>query len=211
MRRFCAALALAALFVLPGCSDEKVSCPPEIPPGYVSQNTIAGVLAHLKTAYNGKNAAEFSALLDDPFTFVFDPRDVGGPHNIPTSWDLAAEVQSATRMLGGQPNQDGYRPVSISLNFTSGADDTTGLDPTWRKVRLTQVQLYVDCRHQASGEQLIYEVNGDRADLYLRQTEAIDPFVGGRIWKIVRWEDKPIGWKAMTESTTWGTIKASWR
>jgi hypothetical protein len=204
-------LALAALLVIPGCSDEKVSCPPEIPPGYVSQNTIAGVLTHLKTAYNGKGAAEFTALLDDPFTFVFAPPDVGGEHGIPASWDRAAEVQSATRMFGGQANQDGYRCESISLNFTPGPDDTTGLDPTWRKVRLSQIQLSVDCRHEAHGDRLIYEITGDMADLYLRQTEEIDPFVGGRIWKIIRWEDKPIGWKAMVQTATWGKIKASWR
>jgi hypothetical protein len=180
------------------------------PDPYMRQTSIANCLFNLKLSYNQRNEAKFNDLLDATYQYIFDPRDVG-THGIPESWGRADEIVSATNIFTAQANADGYVCEHISLNFQSGSDVVSEVEPGWRKVTLTQITLLVDARHRDNGDPLRYEVIGDQADIHFIQTDAIDQPSGLRIWKIIYWVDKPIGAKTATEHTTWGRIKANWR
>ena len=192
---------LPILLVLVGCpfSPDKNKEPIDPPVSeYLERTSISNVLYNLKLSYNKKNIEEYKLLLHSEFTNVFDPNDIGGEHDIPESWGYADEVASATNLFGNQPNADGYRCETISLAFTAGADVESQY-PGWRKVTLTQVQLNVDTRHKDSGDQLLYQVLGDQADLFFVQTDETND-QGAKLWRIIRWEDKPVGAKLLAKN-----------
>jgi hypothetical protein len=211
MRWMLPAVAIASFALLIGCSDDSKKEEDLTPDPYKKQTSIENCLFNLKYAYNEQNTAKFTALLHDQFTFVFDPADVGGELEIPDSWAKADEAVSATNMFGGLANRKGYQCESVSLNFVSGADEQSPYDLTWRKVTLTQIQLLVSTHDHDTGEPLRYEAIGDKAELHFAQTNETDPASGKKIWKIIRWDDKPVMLKAAVEGTTWGRIKALWR
>ncbi len=188
-------LILPAFLLLAGCpfSPEKKD-PVDPPPDseYLALTSISNVISNLKKSYERMNYPEYSKLLADDFEYVFAPEDVGGPNNIPESWGKADELLSAEHMFSSQPNKDGYRADDIKLTFTAGSEETTPLDPTWKLVKLTQIHLMVNTNHPEKG-QLLYEATNDQAWLYFLQTTEVDPTSGKKLWKIVRWEDKPIG------------------
>lgn len=175
--------------------------------------SIANVLANLERSYQEKNYEEYSKLFDVAYEYVFAPQDVGGPDNIPMSWGRADELGSADNMLGSVQNMDGYRAEQITLSFTSGPDTSTDLNPNWRKVVLSEVDLRIIGRHDTTAEPLIYEVRGDKAEFYFIQTDETAPGTTDKIWKIVRWDDKPIMVHSAvaSQTTTWGQIKSIWR
>lgn len=188
-------LLLPILLGLAGCPfspSDNTDPPPPPPREYHERTAIDSVLFNLKLSYNKKNIEEYKDVLHSEFANFFSPNDIGGPHNIPESWGYADEVASATNLFGNQPNADGYRCETISLGFTAGPDVPSELGEGWRKVTLTQVQLNVDTRHQTNGDQLMYQVLGDQADLFFVQTDEIGSN-GGHLWRIIRWEDKPLG------------------
>jgi hypothetical protein len=183
-----------ALMVLTGCpfSPKKDGTKPVDPSTYLPQTTISNVLANLTQAYKKKNYDEYQKLLDSSYEYIFAPQDIGGENNIPASWGRADELVSAEHMFGGAANRDGYRAEEIRLAFTAGADTPTDLNPAWRKVILSNIILQIDSRHETSSDPLTYDVNGDKAELYFLLTEELWPGTDQRIYKIVRWEDKPI-------------------
>ncbi len=190
-------LALPVLLLLmAGCpfSPEKDPKPPVDPPDpdYVANTSITNVLANLKTSYNKQNIEQYKALLHQDYLYIFDPRDVG-THGIPESWIYPDEVASAEHLFRSDPNTDGYKMETISLNYLPGSDVVSQVEPGWRMVTLTQITLLVDTRHKDNGKQLLYQVIGDQADIHFIQTDAIDQASGLRIWKIIYWVDKPIG------------------
>ncbi len=200
---------LAVAFL--GCQGKSTE--PEIrpPSDYLPRTSIANLISNLKQSYEKLNFEEYALLPADGFEFVFAPEDVGGPNSIPESWGKADELLSASHMFGGQPNRYGYTANDIKVTFTIGPEETTPLDPAWRLVKLTQIHLMVNTAHPEQG-QLLLEVSNDQAFLYFVETPETDPYSGGKIWKIVRWEDKPIGLKSRAvESTSWGAVKGSFR
>lgn len=211
MRWTLPAAIVASFALLIGCSDDSKKRENLSPDPYLKQTSIENCLFNLKYAYGERNIEKFTALLGDQFTYVFDPQDVGGELAIPASWVKADEILSATNMFGGMVNRSGYQCDSISLSFRYGSDVASEHDLTWRKVVLSQIDLAVDSRHHESGDPLRYQAIGDRAELHFAETDEVDASSGKKIWKIVQWEDKPVGLMAATENTTWGRIKASWR
>lgn len=189
-------LALPVLMLfLAGCPfDPKKDTkdPPIINPDYVPNTSISNVLANLKTSYNKQNIEEYKALLHPNYMYIFDPRDVG-THGIPESWIYADEVESATHLFEKQPNSDGYKMETMTLNFTTGSDTQSEVEPGWRKVTLTQIMLLVDTVHKDNGDPLRYEVLGDQADIHLIQTDETDPNTHLKLWKIIYWVDRPVG------------------
>jgi hypothetical protein len=194
-----------------GCaSDSKKKVPDPDPSLYLPQTSIASVLANMTRAYEEMNYEEYRRLLDLSFVYIFAPQDIGGPNNIPPSWGLPDDLLSAARMFGHEVNRDGYIAESITLAFTASPDDSTDLGPNWRKVVLSNVNLEIRSRHETSGDLLSYQVLGDKADLYFVETAETVPGTSQRIWKIIRWEDKPLQYgSAMTMNTSWGLIKAN--
>jgi len=188
------------LILLAGCpfSPEKGGTkpddPPPPPPDYKVRTSISNVLFNLRLSWTEKNITEYTALLHPEFTFIFSPQDVGGPNNIPEEWGRADELESITNLFGSKANVDGYRCETIRLTFTAGPETPAQqYDTTWTKVTLTEVHLQVDSRHEISGLQLLYEVLGDQADFYFKETAEIDPVSQKKLWQIVLWEDKPRG------------------
>jgi hypothetical protein len=202
---------LLTVILAGGCaSDSKKKEPDPDPSLYLPQTSIANVLANLKRGYQEKNYGEYRKLLDAPFEYVFAPQDVGGPNNIPGSWGLADELTSANNMFSGLPNRDNYWADTIKLVFTAGADTPTDLNPNWRKVVLSNVNLEIESREMTSSDPLTYQIIGDKAELYFVQTDETAPGTDLRIWKIIRWDDKPISYGiAISQDFTWGQIKAN--
>lgn len=189
-------LLIPVLLLLNGCpfiTDSGGKKPPPPPPSdYFALTSISNVIANLKKAYPEMNYPEYAKLLHDEFEYVFAPEDVGGQNNIPESWGKADELLSTEHLFSKQENKDHFRADRITLTFVTGPEETTPIDPSWTLVKLTQIQLNVDSTN-SQGEQLIYEVVGDQAYLYFKQTDETDPTSGKKLWKIIRWEDKPIG------------------
>lgn len=211
MRLLCTILAFMSFLAFPGCSDDKKKGPDPEPDPYMKQTSITNCLYNLKLSYNQQNVAKYRSLIDLEYTYIFDPRDVG-MHGIPESWFYVDEVASAAALFDSLPNLDGYVCESISLNFTTGPETESEVDTTWTEVKLTQIQLLVDCRHRVNHDPLEYQVIGDQATLAFHETDETDPASGLKIWKIIYWVDQPTGGlKATTEPTTWGRIKANWR
>jgi hypothetical protein len=183
-----------ALVLLTGCpfSPKKDNKPPDPDPtSYLAQTSIPNVLENLKRAYTEKNYEEYRKLLDESYEYIFAPQDIGGPNNIPGSWGLADELTSANNMFSGLPNRDNYWAEKIKLAFTAGADTPTELNPNWRKVVLSNVNLEIESREMTTSDPLTYQVIGDKAEIYFVLTDETAPDSELRIYKIVRWEDKP--------------------
>jgi hypothetical protein len=211
MRRRLLVFSLFIMTFAAGCpSDSKKetgNIPLELQP-----TSITNLLTIFTGAYRGRNYDEYRNLFDGTFVYVFAPQDVGGPNNIPAEWSLTEDLLSTQHMFADAVNRDGYRTEEIHLIFTPGADTATDLNPNWRKVVLSNVNLEVAAREGTSNDPLTYQVAGDKANLYFVQTDETVPGTDLRIWKIVRWEDKPISLaSAKVRRTTWGLIKASWR
>jgi hypothetical protein len=201
-----------SLLLLAGCGSDSKKKPTDLePPLYFPQTSIANVLGNLRRSYHDRYFDEYRKLLDPSFVFVFAPQDVGGPLHIPPSWGRPDDLDSTTRMFGDTVNRDGYVTEEIQVTFDAGTDETTALNPNWRKVVLSNVVLEVLCRNPSTQDLLIYIVAGDQADLYFVETDEIAPGTDQKIWKIVRWDDKPIAWAAPKVATaTWGKVKAIW-
>jgi hypothetical protein len=207
--RLTALVLFAALFA-GGCRDgskkEAEHDPLELQP-----TSIAHVLALFQEACQGRDYDRYAALFDTSYEYLFAPQDVGGPNNIPEAWGRADELLSALHMFRGDPNRDGYRAEEIQLTFTAGPEEAVEGHPDWRKVVLSRVELQVIARHQTTHDLLIYQVLGDKEDFYFVPTNETAPGTDLQIWKIVRWEDKPIFKRnAKVRTATWGQIKAIW-
>jgi hypothetical protein len=79
------------------------------------------------------------------------------------------------------------------------------------KIVLTDVDLSVEHRDPAGGENIIFNVTGDRAHFFLYQD--MDELVDGvPVWKIFEWRDEKIraraGSQPFVELKSWGSIKA---
>ena len=138
-------LALLSLTLLVGCRSDSKKPPDADPSPYLTQTSIPNVLANLTLAYTKMNYEEYQKLLDSSYEYIFAPQDIGGENNIPASWGRADELVSAEHMFNGSANRDGYRAEEILLTFTAGADTPTELNPDWRKVVLSNVNL-IDSR-----------------------------------------------------------------
>ncbi len=202
---------LCTMMLAGGCaSDSKKRPIIDHPLEYLPQTSSTNVLANMARAYQEMSYEEYRKLLDVSFEYVFAPQDTGGPNSIPGSWGLSDELLSASHLLGRVVNSDGYLADAITVHFTQGPDTPADLNPEWRKVVLSNVNLEVAAREGTSNDPLTYQVIGDKANLYFVQTEETAPGTDLRIWKIIRWEDKPIGLRTgKSRNTTWGMIKAS--
>jgi hypothetical protein len=180
------------LLLMNGCpfitSGGDGPTPPQ-PSPYKPQTSISNVLDNLTKSYTEMNYEEYVKLFADftdaGYTYIFDPRDIGGPHNNPPSWGLAEEKVSAQHLFSKtDANFEGYVAVSTSLTFARGSEIPNDME-TWTKVVLSQIFLTVNTRQKDTRDPLDYLVQGDQANLWFVQN--------GAYWYIVRWEDQPFG------------------
>jgi hypothetical protein len=215
--RLAAWRALVVVVVLfAGCSSEKPTTPVSGGRGSLvvaadarstdrsAQATPEECLQSLRLAYQGRNSVEYRQLFANDFTFVFDPVDVNDPDNpTPISWGLADELSSAQRMFASESVD------LIQLNFTLAAPVPVPGDPRTVRVLMNNVYLQV-YTHNASGEPLVFLVEGGTQQFYLRPFPVITEARQRVIWKIVQWED--LGPAASrTEDNSWGRIKNYFR
>jgi len=209
-RAMLAALAIACL-VFTACDDDPAEPKKVTPSAYQDLTQEWHVLNNLAEAYDDKNVTRFEELLDAAsFVFYFDPGDVGGQLNIPTQWDYAAELQSATNMFTGEPGLNDNPILTIDLflfdienvawSDVSAHPDFPGETLREAVVRYDYfIDTTKDLQHITAGEPV--------ARLIVRN-------VGGT-WKIARWYDQPGGALlragASTEESTWGQVKALYR
>ena len=185
-------IAAAMMIAGAGCSDDdKVTPPtPENP-----RKSIAGVMQELIDAYQARDIARYAALFDNSsFVFVFDPTDVQGDPDIPPNWDWNEEQNSTRNMFEAELVE------RIQIDFVRGAptdpsESDRGERPFpsgTKKVTVTEVELSVDTRDPAGGENITYKVTGDQAIFFLVQ-DSVETQEGLPVWKIFEWRDKKIG------------------
>jgi hypothetical protein len=188
-------------------NDSPVSNDIPIETIYGARTAPANLIANLRLAWIHRDYFEYVRLFDPTFVFVFDPQDVGGPHGIPTSWSLAEEATSSARLFGGQPNADGYRALDVQLAFDAGAmRDSSGV----LLVGLANVSLDLLTRSGDGSASLDYIVENGGATLEIVQTTEIDPASGLPTFTITRWKDRTIA-SRLSQSVSWGLLKALWR
>ncbi len=182
----------AAVFLLPlvllllsGCPFITTGgdTPPPPPSDYRPQTSVSNVLYNLKKAYQEFNYDQYVRLLDESYTYIFAPQDIG-KEGIPPWWGLSDERVSAGNLFSKTvPNREGYIAESASLSFVSGPEIPNDVE-NWTKVVLSQIFLTITTRNKVTGDPLDYLVQGDQANLWFVQR--------GVFWYIVKWEDKPI-------------------
>ncbi len=189
-------LPMAALMI--GCFDNESKPTHIVPPPLTPDE----VVRKLEDSWNQFYYDSYQSILSDSFTFVFAPQDAGGPDNNPPTWGRTDELLSAQHMFSkNTPNRDGYIARNALLTFQIGADSSNNMNG-WTKIVLSQIFLTVSTRQETTQDPLDYLVQGDQANLWLDQENGE--------WKIIRWEDKPIGALGIRPST-WGSIKRLFR
>jgi hypothetical protein len=190
----------AAMLGCPWDPDRRVTPPPPPPPDYKPQITISNVLHNLQLSYQEQKHEEYSKLLDEAFTFVFDPRDVGLDRAWPDlTWGRGEELDSAWNMFNGEANIDNQVVDQIELSFDEGEVRVSEENDQWRMVILTAVDLKLFTTEQNSGDEWILQTPGGyEAYMHFVLTDETDPETDAPIWKIVRWEDKPPRKKAVS-------------
>jgi len=93
----------------------------------------------------------------------------------------------------------------VELDFEIGDVDSIAGQPGLRKIVVTNLELRVDTRSVASGEDWRLETPGAyRTEFHLRERSAGGD--SGAYWTMVRWVDMPPSWAKTTQSS-WGAIK----
>lgn len=204
-------IAFMALMALSGCSDDDDTVRP--PAREDPRKTIAGAMQELIDAYEARDIDRYSALFDqDSFVFVFDPIEVNDPYtDLPSNWNWIEE-QSANRNMFQAPTVERIQ-LTFILGTPEPATEQDAEEPFPQgtmKVQVSEVNLLVDTRDPAGGENLRYIADGDHAIffLYPDQNEIVD---GVPIWKIFEWHDLTIGAPAPTIENSWGGIKYIFR
>ena len=174
--------------------------PPPPPQDYKPQTTISNVLHNLRLSYQEKRHEEYGRLLDEAFTFIFDPRDVGPDRAWPDlTWGRGEELDSAWNMFNGEANIDDQIVDQIELSFSKGDVRVSEENDQWRMVILTAVDLKLFTTQQHSGDEWILQTPGGyEATMHFVLTDEIDDETGAPIWKIVLWEDTPPRKKAIS-------------
>ncbi len=182
---------LLTLTACPFSPDHGGPIDPKPDPDYKPRISISNVLDNLKTSYNLKNIEEIQGPPARILYLCFRSSGRGAARH-PGVMGKPDDILSAEHLFNREPNADGYRMDSITLSFEHGIDVVSPVDPTWRKVTLSQIQLLIDTRHATNGDQLRYEVLGDEAYIHFIQTDEIDPESGSKLWQIIYWEDRPV-------------------
>lgn len=214
LRRRMTALVGVGIFFLAGCSgtEPTKSTPPPLDSESAEQRAqLSSMLDRFRTSYVGRDLETYADLFREDFRFVFDPQDVAENPDIPDYWFWHDEMQSTGNMF----EEDLIK--SISLDFVAGTDvpATEGDEGNWefppgtRKVTLSEVELRVVMIDPDGGEDIVYQVTGDQAVLFLVH-DALDLAGSWRGWKILEWRDRRIG-AAPTIDLSWGQVKNLFR
>ncbi len=201
--RFRSALLLLALAGLGVCGcNAPTKTNKEPPPPQLDLSSPAATLAELRAAYVARDSVKYAKLFEDDFVFHFSPADLIGDSPLPfATWPLSDERHSASHMFGDSLVD------KIALTFSVGDTIPAGdVVPGSYEVVVDQVHLSVFVTRDGVPWEL--RVNNSDAKFYFRRSVGED---GRQIWRIVRWDDQPIGLltaRPLVMENTWGKIKA---
>ena len=170
------------------------------------------VLNNIEVGWNQRKPSAIDDLLDENFTFYFDPGDVGG--DIPSSWNRATDLAATTALLQSNTVPPGSAPVCERVVIALDLDgliwtevpviaSISTLTETWYSTIVSY-----SANFEMEGDNIYITVPGAKAQLTVREVE------GG--WRLVEWRDLA-GQSGATASSrdpsasTWGKIKAIYR
>ncbi len=176
------------------------------------------VLTNIEAAYNERRVDAIDELLDDNFTFFFDAGDVGG--EIPARWSRADEFNATSRwFLSNAQSDPPADPVCTSilvdLSFNPSTIAWVEVIPeafpteTWFMATVFYV-----CTFEFEPDDTYIATPGAKAQFTVRYIET----ARGIEWRLVEWRDLgdsllsgPSLSAQLSESTTWGRVKALYR
>ncbi len=196
---------VATMLAVPGCSDKTSRPDPCVAPPGACTSPEAALLA-LKQAYNKYAPAALDSLLSEDFVFELSPEDAGQP-GMPAEWGRNTELELHARML----NHDYV--VSLSLNFEIGPRVFDETEQLWT-ITVTNVDLDLYGTTPDHPTRKYYRVQNGMSKFWFRQTAWDAPCSDESAWKIVKWQDSPVGGGKRSDpalppagNTNWGTIK----
>jgi len=194
-------IALAALAVLAGCSDDDPAKPT---PPKEKLDSPAAVLEKLEEAYVQRNVALYDSIIGDGFSgflFWFCACDVQ-MGTVPESWARSDELASATALF----TSERVTSIDLRLSYGSSYPDTSVGHDGRRIIDVTDVYLTVVDQPPADVEATTYLVQGQRGR-FAFDVHWVDA-QGDSIWRVVEWWDLGSGaGKAGGKEKTWGNIK----
>ncbi len=154
-------------------------------------DTILDTLNEFVDAWNSGNADAYESLLADDFTFYFDPEDVGGYWDIPTSWDHDAEITAFNNLF----DTVGAENVDVALELDE-VDEPDGSADTYQVNGIPyEVRVYDEA---ADPVPTMYLATGH---LDMKLTKVGDEWVITEWWDVIPYRLPGV------ECTTWGVIK----
>jgi len=154
--------------------------------GY-DQTTLLGTLNLFVDAWNSGEVEAYEDLLDEGFTFHFDPADVGGYWDIPPTWDYDAEMQAYTNLFDAV----GPENVDVQLDLSEVTEPGEGVETYKAEDIPYEVWVHVE------EEDMIYPANA-HLDIELAKMDGE--------WVITEWWDR-VTYRLLSMETTWGMIK----
>jgi hypothetical protein len=153
------------------------------------QSSVLGALLLFVDVWNSGDVDTYENLLDDNFTFYFDPGDVD--YGLPESWGYVAEMEAYENLFDAV----GAENVDVTLDLSGVTEPGDGTDTCL--VEEVPYQVYVIVSY---GEYDVTYIARGNLDMGLTRAD------GG--WIITKWWD----WDTdglLGEHTTWGAIKAA--
>lgn len=218
------ALVLAgALILSSGCANEPPMTPvPSAAGGFATDTGVYNppvlslaeqIIGEIEAAYETRDLEAYARLFDEKhFVFVFDPIDVLDDPDIPPSWPWPDEAAAHRNLF------ESDLVVGIDLDWESvqnlpvAGQEVLGepLPPGTREIVVSGVYLAVEMMNPDGGENLLFEVEGDRAHFFVARDTGASALGPSAQWRILRWEDERIDNLAVSERS-WGRLKVLFR
>lgn len=177
-----------------GNSSDRRLAGTETPIGVITDpSQPEDVLHNLRAAYILRDLTLHNSLFDTlGFEFVFDPIDMKYDPDVPKSWGWEDEQLAARNMF------QSILLERVRVQFAVGSPRFQGDDVV--EIDVSDVQLSLDTRDPAGGENIIFAVSGDAARFRLTRNAS------GK-WKIAAWEDVITSGLLPTIDLSWGSLK----
>ena len=213
-----------ALVVLAGCSSSPTQ--PKPGPALASNDTPAHAVSRFVSSYEQRNEDAYAGMFTGDYTYEFstttDPTLV---QEYSTGWFKTDETESSSHLFHGYTPPGGATlpaAKSIDINFavdTPTDDNSPGIDPVTHKVLATRVDGSFTVP-QAGSEPLIYVItNNYNVFYFVRGDSAVglgsSQPADSLHWYVYRWVDLsealPVANRAQVKSSTWGSVKSTYR
>jgi len=223
-----AAIVLAGLLVLAGCSKSSSPTRPQ-PPTPPAPDSPANVVRRFAWGWNRLDRESFRQILAADFDFVYAPGDSAGSLFPGRAFGRDTMLLILQHMFSGGGAEPKLDAVTLQFDPVLNVmpDTRPGKDPGWHKQVLTSVDLHVRAGtvdYRIGGNARFYLTRGDSAAIPA-DLAAQGAGPDSTRWYMDRWADetlsvigpapvagatRPAGLQA-THSTSWGAILALYR